>query len=226
MATILIAEDDENVRLLIGHRLKSHYSVIAAADGKEALDILASQHVDLLVADIMMPRMDGFELVQNLRRRGLELPVLMLTANQSFDAKRSGFRAGTDDYMTKPVNHEELLWRIQALLRRARVFAEERIEIGGTTLDSATYSISRGELRLELPKKEFELLFKLLSSPGRIYTKAQLMDEIWGYDSESAEDTVKTHVSRLRNRIKDFEGISIVAVKGIGYKAEAEGGAK
>jgi DNA-binding response OmpR family regulator len=223
MAVILIAEDDENVQLLIGHRLKARYSLLTAGDGEEALDIIGSSHVDLLVADIMMPRMDGFELVQNIRRRGFGLPVLMLTANQSFDAKRIGFRAGTDDYMTKPVNYEELLWRIQALLRRAHVFAEDRIETGGIVLDASKYTITKGELSVELPKKECDLLFKLLSSPGRIYTKSQLMDEIWGYDSVSGEDTIKTHISRLRSKIKDFEGIEIVAVKGVGYKAVVEG---
>lgn len=221
MATILMAEDDENIQLLISRRLKLSYTVLCARDGKEALDLISVQHVDLLIADIMMPRMDGFELVLNIRRQGYDLPVLMLTANQSFDAKRTGFRSGTDDYMTKPVNDEELLWRIQALLRRAHVFADEKIERGGAVLDSSTYTIARGDRSVELPKKEFALLFKLLSSPGRIYTKSQLMDEIWGYDSESGEETVKTHISRLRSKIKDFPGIELVAVKGIGYKAEA-----
>jgi Response regulators consisting of a CheY-like receiver domain and a winged-helix DNA-binding domain len=224
LATILIAEDDENVRLLVSHRLKSQYAILVAGDGREALDIMQSERVDLLIADIMMPRMDGFELVQNLRRRGFETPVLMLTANQSFDAKRSGFRSGTDDYMTKPVNFEELSWRIQALLRRAKVASGDRLERGGVALDPTSYTISTKDLSVELSKKEFELLFKLLSSPGRIYTKSQLMDDIWGRDSESGEETVKTHVSRLRNKIRDFEGIEIVAVKGIGYKAEVEGG--
>jgi DNA-binding response OmpR family regulator len=220
MPIILIVEDDANLRLLIEHYLKGRYSTLTADDGREALEILGSKRVDLLVADIMMPRMDGFELVQALRRRGSEIPVLMLTANLSFDAKRTGFRSGTDDYMTKPVNYEELLLRIEALLRRARVLADERIERGGAVLDSSTYTIAKGELKVELPRKEFDLLFKLLASPGRIYTKDQLMNEIWGYDSESAEDTVKTHVSRLRSRLREFGSISIVAVKGIGYKAE------
>lgn len=220
MPTILIAEDDANLRLLIERQLKTRFDTLVAADGHEALETIGSRRVDLLVADIMMPRMDGFELVQNLRRRGSEMPVLMLTANQSFDAKRSGFRAGIDDYMTKPVNYEELILRIEALLRRAHVFADERIEAGGAVIDSSNYTIAMGELRVELPKKEFDLLFKLLASPGRIFTKDQLMDEIWGFDSESSEGTVKTHISRLRSRIRDFKAISIVSVKGLGYKAE------
>ena len=127
MAVILIAEDDEHVQLLISLRLKPFYTVLCAADGREALEVMTSQHVDLLIADIMMPRMDGFELVQDIRHRGLATPVLMLTANQSFDAKRTGFRSGTDDYMTKPVNYEELLWRIKALLRRSNIFADNRV---------------------------------------------------------------------------------------------------
>lgn len=223
MPVILIAEDDENIRLLISHRLKQRYAVLCARDGEEALAAIASQRVDLLIADIMMPRMDGFELVRNLRRQGFSTPVLMLTANQSFDSKRTGFRVGTDDYMTKPVDYEELQWRIQALLRRANVFADERIAVGEAILDSSSYTIAKGKTSIELPKKEFDLLFKLLSKPGRIYTKSQLMDEIWGYDSESGEETVKTHISRLRSTIKDFEEIEIVAVKGIGYKAEVKG---
>jgi DNA-binding response OmpR family regulator len=220
MAVILVAEDDENLRLLISHRLKAKHTVLTAGDGREALSIIGSQRVDLLVADIVMPVMDGFELVQNLRRRGSELPVLMLTANQTFDAKREGFRVGIDDYMTKPVNYEELLLRIQALLRRAHVFADERIEAGGLVLDASTYTVSNGDACVELPKKEFDLLFKLLSAPGRIYTRDQLLADIWGLDSESGEDTVKTHVSRLRSRIRDFGAVELVAVKGIGYKAE------
>jgi DNA-binding response OmpR family regulator len=221
MASILLAEDDDNLRLLIEHRLKPGYDVLCARDGVEALEVMESHRVDLLIADIMMPRMDGFELVRNLRLRGFDAPVMMLTANQTFDAKRTGFRVGTDDYMTKPVDYEELLWRLRALLRRSKVFAEEKVRIGGLVLDSATYTIGKGGSTVELPKKEFDLLFKLLSSPGRIFTKSQLMEEVWGHDSESGEETIKTHISRLRGSIKHFDEVEIVAVKGIGYKAEA-----
>ncbi len=223
MPTVLIAEDEENMRLLISHHLKPHYAVVCAGDGQEALDIVGVRKIELIVADIMMPRMDGFDLIRNLRQRGMDTPVILLTANQTFDAKRTGFRAGTDDYLNKPVDYEELLWRIQALLRRAKVFAGERMERGGAVLDSRTYTVRQGDLSIELSKKEFDLLFKLLADPGRIYTRSQLMDEIWGYDSESGEETVKTHLSRLRSSIKDFCGIEIVAVKGIGYKAEVKG---
>jgi two-component system, OmpR family, response regulator len=223
MVVILIAEDDPNVQLLIASRLKTLYEVICANDGREALEIISSRHIDLLIADIMMPRMDGFELVQNLRRRDVDIPVLMLTANQSFDAKRAGFRSGTDDYMTKPVNYEELQLRIQALLRRARVYADEKVELGGVALDSSTYTVSKDGIAVELPRKGFDLLFKLCASPGRIYTKNQLMDEIWGSESGSGEETLKTHISRLRGRLKEIGGVEIIAVKGIGYKAEGVG---
>lgn len=223
MATILIAEDDKSIQLLVAARLKSNYTVICANDGQEALEIIESQRIDLLIADIMMPRMDGFCLVKTIREDGFTLPVLMLTAKQSFDDKRTGFFSGTDDYMTKPVNYEELHWRIEALLRRARIASENKIALGNVVLDSTTYTVKGSEQVIELPKKEFELLYKLLSYPGQIFTKNQLLDDIWGYDSESAEDTVKTHISRLRNKFQDVEEFKIITIKGLGYKAEITG---
>lgn len=224
MATILIAEDDKNIQLLIVARLKSRYKIICANDGQEALDIIESQKVDLLIADIMMPRIDGFHLVRTIRRNNLTIPVLMLTAKQSFDDKRMGFSSGTDDYMTKPVNYEELIWRIEALLRRAHIASENKMIIGNVTLDSTSYTITVGRKISDLPKKEFDLLFKLLSYPSQIFTKNQLLDDIWGYDSESGEDTVKTHISRLRNKLQDVDEFKIITIKGLGYKAEMTGG--
>jgi DNA-binding response OmpR family regulator len=219
MATILIAEDNDNIRLLISERLKPFYTILLASDGIEALDILESKHVDLLLTDVMMPGMDGFELIKEIRQNGFKLPALILTAKQSFNDKRIGFSIGTDDYMTKPVNYEELHWRIDALLRRADITNERKIVMGETILDEATYTLSKGTTSIELPKKEFELLYKLLSYPGMIFTKSQLLDDIWGFDSESSEDTVKTHISRIRNRVSDFTEFQIVTVKGLGYKA-------
>lgn len=224
MATILIAEDDRNIQLLVAARLKSQYAVVCADDGLEALNIIESQKIDLLIADIMMPKMDGFRLVQTIRENGFTLPVLMLTAKQSFDDKKTGFSSGTDDYMTKPVNYEELQWRIEALLRRARIASDNKIVIGSVTLSLSTYTVAKGDQTTELPKKEFDLLYKLLSYPGQIFTKNQLLDEIWGYDSESGEDTVKTHISRLRNKFQDIDEFQIITVKGLGYKAEIQGG--
>lgn len=226
MAIILVAEDDKNLQLLLSAKLKSCYTVISANDGLEALKVIETRHIDLLIADIMMPLVDGFSLVKTIRDEGLTIPVLMLTAKQAFDDKKTGFSSGTDDYMTKPVNFDELQWRIEALLRRANIASEHRIKIGTTVLDSSTYTVTFGGQKTELPKKEFDLLFKLLSYPNQIFTKNQLLDDIWGYDSESGEDTVKTHISRLRNKFKDIRDFDIITIKGIGYKAEITGGSK
>ncbi|WKY44593.1 response regulator transcription factor [Eubacteriaceae bacterium ES2] len=224
MATILIAEDDKNIQMLVRAHLKKRYEVVCADDGEAALALIENQHIDLLIADIMMPRMDGFELVEAVREEGFEIPVIMLTASQTHDDKRTGFSTGIDDYLTKPVNYEELNWRIEALLRRSKIASDNKIEIGGMILNSESYNVSWNGQSVELPKKEFELLFKFLSYPGQIFTRNQLMDEIWGYDSDSGEETIKTHVSRLRNRFKDQSCFSIVTVKGLGYKGEIHGG--
>ena len=194
--------------------------MICAQDGMEALEVLERRPVDLIISDVMMPRMDGYTLVKTLRERGNPIPVLLLTAKQSFEDKREGFSSGIDDYMTKPVNYEELIWRLNALLRRAHIASEQKIVVGPVVLDSSTYTVTRNGEPLELPKKEFELLYKLLSYPGQIFTRNQLLDGIWGYDSESSEDTVKTHISRLRNKLRDIPEFHIVTIKGLGYKAE------
>ena len=221
MFRILIAEDDPSTaRLLCAIVKRAGYEPLIAADGVQALEMLDHNHIDLLLCDVMMPRMDGYTLVQTLRDQGNGIPVLLLTAKQSFEDKRRGFSSGVDDYMTKPVNYEELTWRINALLRRAHIASERRIVIGPVVLDSSTYTVSRGEQVLELPKKEFELLYKLLSYPGQIFTRNQLLDDIWGFDSESGEDTVKTHISRLRNKLRSIEEFRIITIKGLGYKAE------
>ena len=220
MATILLAEDNEAVRLLTQAKLKHHFTVVPAANGLESLRILERQHIDLIVADVMMPGMDGYQLVRTLRDSGNDIPILFLTALQSMDSKREGFSSGIDDYLTKPVDYEELIWHIQALLRRAHIASEQQITVGKTRLDSAAYTVSREGETIELPRKEFELLYKLLSYPGQIFTRSQLLDDIWGYVSESGEDTVKTHVSRLRNRLREMDDFQIVTVKGLGYKAE------
>lgn len=220
MATILLVEDDDSMRLLTTAKLKHQFNIVCAGDGVEALEVLERRAVDLIIADVMMPRMDGYTLVKTLRERGDSIPVLLLTAKQSFEDKREGFSSGIDDYMTKPVNYEELIWRINALLRRSRIASEQKIVVGRVVLDSSTYTVSREGETLELPKKEFELLYKLLSYPGQIFTRNQLLDGIWGYDSESVEDTVKTHISRLRNKLRDIPEFRIVTIKGLGYKAE------
>jgi DNA-binding response OmpR family regulator len=220
MTTILVVEDDRNTRLLTVARLKPYFEVFSSSNGLEALDILYAKHIDLIVADIMMPDMDGYELLKTLRQDKNNLPVLLLTAKQAFEDKREGFSLGTDDYMTKPVNYEELMWRINALLRRSRIAAEKRIVVGSIIVDSLTYTVVTHGQTIELPKKEFELLFKLLSYPNIIFTRRQLLDEIWGIDSESGEDTIKTHINKLRNKFKDVNEFEIVTIKGLGYKAE------
>lgn len=220
MATILIVEDDKNTRLLTSARLKPYFTVKEAEDGENALELLDHEHIDLIIADIQMPNMNGYELVKQLRETGSTIPVIMLTAMHSFEDKRTGFTLGTDDYMTKPINYEELLWRIKALLRRSNIAAENKIVIGDLILNSSTLKVRIGNEETELAKKEFDLLYKLLSYPGMIFTKAQLMDEIWGYDTDSDETTIKTHVNRLRNKFDGCQEFEIVTIRGLGYKAE------
>lgn len=219
MANLLIVEDDANMRILLNARLKNRYGVRLAKDGKEALEIYDEGNTDLVITDIMMPGMDGYALVQNLRARGETVPVIMLTAKTGLADKGQGFAAGTDDYMTKPINFEELVWRIDALLRRSKIANEGKIVIGNVVVDKETYSVTRGDEVTELPSKEFQLLFLLLSYPNKILTKENILDSVWGYTSESDENTVRTHINRLRNKFEDYPEFEIVTVRGIGYKA-------
>ncbi len=224
MASILIVDDDRNMRLLTKARLGDLYTVTTAADGLEALEILHGGGIDMVIADIMMPRMDGYELLKTIREEGNQLPFLLLTAKESLDDKQHGFSLGTDDYMTKPFSSDELLWRVGALLRRANIAQSKKIEIGGVVVDSEKYAVYSDTEYIELPKKEFDLLFKLLSYPDRIFSKEQLLDSIWGMNAESGEETVKTHVSRIRNRLKSITEFNIITIKGLGYKADLSGG--
>ena len=186
MFKILVVDDDKNTRLLLNAILQSEgYSVLLAKDGVEALALMDREHVDLAVLDVMMPNMDGYEFVSTLRQANNELPVLMVSAKQLPADRKKGFIVGTDDYMTKPIDEEEMLLRIKALLRRARIVSERKISIGDVVLDYDSFTVSRGADRTELPQKEFLLLYKLLSYPGKIFTRIQLMDEIWGADSET-----------------------------------------
>lgn len=220
MATILIVEDDRNMRLLTAARLEDLYTVICACDGVEALEYIHKGGIDLIVADIMMPRMDGYELLKTIREEGYTTPYLLLTAKETLGDKERGFSLGTDDYMTKPFSSSELLWRIQALLRRANIAVRKKIEIGNVVVDSEKYAVYSNTAYIELPRKEFELLFRLLSYPDRIFSKEQLLDSIWGVNAGSGEDTVKTHVSRIRNRLRDITEFNIITIKGLGYKAD------
>ena len=224
MATVLIVEDDRNMRLLTAARLEDQYTVICAQDGMEALEQIHRGGIDLIVADIMMPRMDGYELLQTIRQEGYTTPYLFLTAREAPDDKRRGFKLGTDDYITKPFSSEELLWRVEALLRRANIARSKKIHIGRVTVDSDKYAVYTDEEFIELPRKEFELLFKLLSYPGQIFSKEQLLDSVWGVNAESGEETVKTHISRIRNRLKNISEFRIITIKGLGYRAEIDRG--
>lgn len=220
MFRILVVDDDAHTRKLMCAVLAQHgYDPLSACDGVHALEMLDTHHVDLIVLDVMMPRMDGYELTEQLRSGGSDIPILMVTAKEKPLDKRRGFLIGTDDYMVKPVDEEEMVLRIAALLRRAKIVNERRLCVGDTTLNYDAMTVSFGEKTLELPKKEFLLLYKLLSYPGKIFTRRQLMDEIWDMASESDERTVDVHINRLRDHFDDNPDFSIVTVRGLGYKA-------
>ena len=221
MNKILIAEDDVELRQLFSHVLiRNGYTVKGVSDGKEAYQCAEKEYFDLIISDIMMPVMDGYELVRRLRDAGINIPVLMITAKDDFDDMRRGFLSGTDDYMVKPVNVNEMVLRVGALLRRARMIHERRQVIGGTVLECDLFTVTSEGESVVLPQKEFMLLYKLASFPGMIFTRQQLMDEIWGYESDSDMHTVDVHIGRLRERFRNNPDFRIVTVRGVGYKAE------
>ena len=219
MLKILIAEDDRELRQLFTHVLLKHgYTVTGVSDGQEALDALENDYYDLIISDIMMPRLDGYGLVQQLREAKNTTPVLMITAKDAFDDMRMGFQSGVDDYMVKPINVNEMVLRVGALLRRAQMINERRQVIGGTTMECDSLTVTVDGESSVLPQKEFMLLYKMAAYPGRIFTRQQLMDEIWGYDSESDTHTVDVHIGRLRERFRDNKDFKIVTMRGVGYK--------
>lgn len=221
MINILVAEDDKNLQKLIGAVLKQQgYNVLMANDGIQALEILDMVHIDLIISDIMMPNMDGYQLTDLLRKSNYNLPILMVTAKETLDDKKKGFIVGTDDYMVKPIDIDEMVLRVAALLRRSRIVNEYRLTIGELVLDYNTLDVNKKDISINLPKKEFYLLFKLLSYPKQIFTRQQLMDEIWGMDSEADERTVDVHIRRLRDKFSEFDEFEIITVRGLGYKAE------
>ena len=220
MFNIMIVEDDTNQRKLMQTVLEQYgYNVILASDGIDGLEQLDKKHIDLIILDIMMPKMDGFEFTSTLRQSGCNIPILMVSAKQSPVDKRKGFIIGTDDYMTKPVDEEEMVLRVGALLRRSKIANERKLTIGSTTLVYDSLSVVCNDEVQELPQKEFFLLFKLLSYPNKIFTRRQLMDEIWDMESESDERTVDVHISRLREKFRSNEDFEIVTIRGLGYKA-------
>lgn len=220
MFNILVVDDDKNTRLLMKAVLEREgYSVFLAENGVDAMETMDRVHVDMAVLDVMMPEMDGYEFTHTLRAADNNLPILMVSAKQLPADRKQGFLVGTDDYMIKPVDEEEMLLRIKALLRRARIVNERRIVIGDVVLDYDSFTVTRGEERQELPQKEFQLLYKLLSYPGKIFTRIELMDEIWGVDSETGWETVTVHIGRLRKRFENYSEFTIESVRGLGYKA-------
>ncbi|MCT1402958.1 response regulator transcription factor [Paenibacillus sp. p3-SID867] len=220
MLKILVVEDDTNTRKLMCAILKRNgYKTFGAEDGIAALNLMAKQHIDLVVLDLMMPNMDGYELTRQLRLSWENLPILMVTAKQEPNDKKQGFLVGTDDYMTKPVDEEEMVLRIKALLRRAQIASDHKLSVGRVVLDYDVLTVSRDKKVMTLPQKEFYLLFKLLSYPNMIFTRLQLMDEIWGMESETDDHTLNVHINRLRDRFREWPEFEIVTVRGLGYKA-------
>lgn len=220
MFNILVAEDDAEMRTLFCKVLeRGGYKAFPADDGEVALEILDREYIDLLICDIMMPNVDGFELASMLRESKYNLPILMITAKGSFADKSKGFSSGADDYMVKPIDTEEMLLRVSALLRRAKIVNERRLAVGKTVLEYDYLSVDDGEKKITLPQKEFNILYKLLSEPGHIFTRQQIMDEFWGMDSETDARTVDVHINRLREKFGENMDFEIVTVRGLGYKA-------
>lgn len=224
MAAILVVDDNQKIRRLVDIYLRREgFSTLLAETGDQALHLLGEQAVDLMIVDIMMPGMDGYALVRQLRENRMEIPVLMATAKTEFADKKEGFEAGADDYMTKPVDLEELVLRVRALLRRSRIYSENQIRIGEVTLDYNTLEVRLPGETVVLPQKEFYLLYKLFSYPNRIFTRQELMDEIWGFDSETSPRTVDVHIKRLRERFEQIPDMEISTIRGLGYKGVQKG---
>ena len=221
MFKILIAEDDRELRQLFAHVLtKNGYTVLGVSNGEEALVALEQSYYDLIISDIMMPKMDGYERVRSIRESGSSIPIMMITAKDAFDDMRLGFLTGSDDYMVKPINIGEMVLRVSALLRRAQMASERRQVIGGTVMECDSLSVTVDGESMVLPQKEFMLLYKMASFPGRIFTRQQLMDDIWGIDTHTDPRTVDVHINRLRDRFRENQDFEIITVRGIGYKAE------
>ena len=220
MLRIMVVDDNENTRKLTSTVLKQNgYDTVCAGTGEEGLEVMDKMHIDLIILDVMMPKMDGFEFTRTLRECGWETPILMVTAKESHLDKKEGFLAGTDDYMVKPVDEEEMLLRISALLRRSKIASERKITIGSTVLNHDSLTVTTPDGTTELPQKEFMLLFQLLSYKDKIFTRRQLMDEIWDMETDTDERTVDVHINRLREKFKNNNDFSIVTIRGLGYKA-------
>jgi len=222
MSKIMIVDDDPNVRELVSVLLQNHdFETCEAIDGRDAMQKITNDNPDLVIIDIMMPNMDGFELCRNLRRYYENMPVLMLTAKGELASKVKGFGLGADDYLTKPFEGDELILRIQALLRRYKIEASKVIQIGNVIIDKNSYHITIDGVSEDIPMKEFELLFKLAGFPGRTFPRNQLIEDIWGFDFEGNERTLDVHINRLRDRFPEGKsGFKITTIRGLGYRLE------
>ena len=219
MVNILVVDDDNSTRRLICAVLENEgYEVFSAVDGEDALKVLDEKHIDLIVLDIMMPNLDGYEFTEEVRGADNNIPILMVSAKQLPADRKKGFLVGTDDYMTKPIDEEEMVLRIKALLRRAKIVNDRKIEIGSVLVDNDSFSVIKDGKTQTLPQKEIMLLYKLLSNPNKIFTRIQLMDEIWGTDSDTGWETLTVHIGRLRKRFEDFDEFEIQSVRGLGYR--------
>lgn len=219
MFNILVVEDDVGTRKLMeAVLLQNGYQPILAENGVAALEVMEQNKIDLVILDIMMPKMDGFEFAKILREGSCNLPILMVTAREGIEDKKKGFLVGTDDYMVKPVNNDELILRIKALLRRSRIANEHQLTIGNTTFNYEELSVKHDSRTETLPLKEFLIIYKLLAYPNRIFTRLQIMDDVWGLETNTDEHSVDVHINRLRNRFKDNSDFEIVTIRGLGYK--------
>ena len=224
MFNILIVEDDKNLRKLITTCLKREkYNTYEAINGMQALDIIDKNYIDLAITDIMMPEMDGYELIRELREAKYSIPILVITAKSSLDDKKEGYRLGADDYMVQPIDIEELPLKVKALLKRVNTANERKIEIGSFTIDYNQLSVTRGNQKYNLAQKEFYLLYKLISTPNVIFTRQELIEEIWGLENESDYRTIDVHIKRIREKLKDVDEFKIETIRGIGYKLILEG---
>lgn len=221
MFSILVVEDDEILNKMICAKLQQEsYCVFTSFDGEQALDLLDKEHIDLIISDIMMPNMDGYQLAKELRDAAYTIPILMITAKNQFEDMEKGFRAGTDDYMVKPISMRELVLRVKALLRRAQIANEKKLVVGSTLLDYNALTVKVHEEIFEMPPKEFYLLFKLLSNPNKIFTRQELMDEIWGMDTDVDDRTIDSHIKKLRRKFEHCSDFEIVTIRGLGYKSK------
>ncbi len=225
MFKILVVEDEPQLNELFCKTLKRNgYETYSASDAKKALKILESKTIDMIISDVMMPGMDGFEFIQQLREAQINIPIMLITAKGDIMDKQSGFLSGADDYMVKPIHLQEMLLRVQALLRRAKSVSERRLFFGNTELIYDVWTVNDNNGSRILPQKEFQVLYKLLSYPGQIFTRQQILDDVWGVDGYADSHTLDVHISRLRERFKKNEDFEIITIRGLGYRAVKKNG--